>query len=104
MKCPNCQADLELALVTVNLAPEHPIEKTWRDTPLDEMCLSVRSYNCLKNEGCKTAGDVADKTDRELMIVPNFGRKSLREVREVLDNMREGRQPWEYAWPEEPIE
>jgi DNA-directed RNA polymerase subunit alpha len=55
---------------------------TWDDTPIEELELGVRSYNCLKREGVETIGDLIRKSDQELMCIPNFGRKSIEEVRE----------------------
>lgn len=52
-------------------------------TPLDLVELSCRSRNCLKYGGYETVQDVADAPDSELLRLPNFGRKSLKEVREV---------------------
>ena len=54
------------------------------DTPIEELELGVRSYNCLKREGVETIGDLIAKSDQELMCIPNFGRKSIEEVRERL--------------------
>ena len=54
------------------------------DTPIEELELGVRSYNCLKREGVETIGDLIRKSDQELMCIPNFGRKSIEEVRERL--------------------
>ena len=51
-----------------------------RDIPIEEMNLSVRSFNCLKRAGINTSGDLFDKTEAELMKVQNLGKKSLREV------------------------
>ena len=60
-----------------------------RDIPIEEMNLSVRSFNCLKRAGINTSGDLFDKTEAELMKVQNLGKKSLREVlikrKELLD-------------------
>ena len=60
-----------------------------RDIPIEEMNLSVRSFNCLKRAGINTSGDLFDKTEAELMKVRNLGKKSLREVlikrKELLD-------------------
>jgi DNA-directed RNA polymerase alpha subunit len=52
--------------------------------PLDECELSTRAYNALRHEGCATLDDAARKTDAELLRIPNFGRMSLREVREYI--------------------
>jgi len=56
----------------------------WDDAPIEELELGVRSYNCLKREGIETIGDLIRKSDQELMCIPNFGRKSIEEVRERL--------------------
>ncbi|NLT34894.1 MAG: hypothetical protein GXX83_03235 [Gaiellales bacterium] len=51
---------------------------------IEELELSVRSYNCLKREGVETVGDLVAKTEAELLNTPNFGKKSIDEVREKL--------------------
>jgi DNA-directed RNA polymerase subunit alpha len=55
------------------------------DMPIEELELGVRSYNCLKREGIETVGDLIAKSEQELMCIPNFGRKSIEEVRERLE-------------------
>jgi len=55
------------------------------DTPIEELELGVRSYNCLKREGIETVGDLISRSEQELLCIPNFGRKSIEEVRERLD-------------------
>ena len=55
------------------------------DMLIDDLDLGVRSLNCLKREGIETVGDLINKTEQELMCIPNFGRKSLDEVRERLE-------------------
>ena len=52
--------------------------------PIEELELGVRSYNCLKREGVETVGDLIARSEAELMKIPNFGRKSIEEVRERL--------------------
>jgi DNA-directed RNA polymerase subunit alpha len=52
---------------------------------IDDLDLGVRSLNCLKREGIETVGDLIGKSEQELMCIPNFGRKSLDEVRERLE-------------------
>jgi DNA-directed RNA polymerase subunit alpha len=52
--------------------------------PIEELELGVRSYNCLKRVGIETIGDLTSKSDGELAAIPNFGRKSIEEVRETL--------------------
>lgn len=54
---------------------------------VDELELSVRSANCLKNENIVYIGDLVRKTEGEMLRTPNFGRKSLNEIKEVLTDM-----------------
>lgn len=54
---------------------------------IDEMELSVRSYNCLINEGIKYIGDLVQKSELDMLRLPNFGRKSLNELKENLKVM-----------------
>ncbi len=71
---------------------------------VDELELSVRSANCLKNDNIVYIGDLVQKTEAEMLRTPNFGRKSLNEIKEVLSTMglRLGMElP---AWPPENIE
>jgi DNA-directed RNA polymerase subunit alpha len=52
--------------------------------PIEELELGVRSYNCLKRVGIETIGDLVMKSESELAAIPNFGKKSIEEVRETL--------------------
>jgi DNA-directed RNA polymerase subunit alpha len=54
------------------------------DMLIDDLDLGVRSLNCLKREGIETVGNLVARSEQELMCIPNFGRKSLDEVRERL--------------------
>ena len=54
---------------------------------VDELELSVRSMNCLKNDNIIYIGDLVQKTEPEMLRTPNFGRKSLNEIKEVLNTM-----------------
>ncbi|MEE8544472.1 MAG: DNA-directed RNA polymerase subunit alpha, partial [Alphaproteobacteria bacterium] len=54
---------------------------------VDELELSVRSANCLKNDDIVYIGDLIQKTEAEMLRTPNFGRKSLNEIKEVLAHM-----------------
>jgi len=54
---------------------------------VDELELSVRSANCLKNDNIVYIGDLIQKTEAEMLRTPNFGRKSLNEIKEVLTQM-----------------
>ena len=71
---------------------------------VDELELSVRSANCLKNDNIIYIGDLVQKTESEMLRTPNFGRKSLNEIKEVLSQMGL-RLGMEIAgWPPENIE
>jgi DNA-directed RNA polymerase subunit alpha len=52
--------------------------------PIEELELGVRSYNCLKRVGIETIGDLVVKSESELAAIPNFGKKSIEEVKETL--------------------
>jgi predicted DNA-binding protein YlxM (UPF0122 family) len=52
--------------------------------PLEQLELTVRSYNCLRNAHIWTVGDLIKKTERQLLEIPNFGRKGLNEVKDQL--------------------
>ncbi len=54
---------------------------------VEELELSVRSYNCLKNANIQTIGELVQKTEAEMLRTKNFGRKSLNEIKEILGNM-----------------
>ena len=54
---------------------------------IDELELSVRSYNCLKNADIKTIGDLVQRSESEMLKTKNFGRKSLNEIKELLAEM-----------------
>ena len=55
--------------------------------PVEELELSVRAYNCLKNANVETIGDLVIKTEAEMLKTKNFGRKSLSEIKELLAEM-----------------
>jgi len=54
---------------------------------VEELELSVRSYNCLKNAGIQTIGELVQKSESEMLRTKNFGRKSLNEIKEILMSM-----------------
>ena len=64
-----------------NKINEHLLRK------VEELELSVRSANCLKNDNIVYIGDLIQKTEAEMLRTPNFGRKSLNEIKEVLSGM-----------------
>jgi DNA-directed RNA polymerase subunit alpha len=55
--------------------------------PIEDMDLSVRSYNCLKREGVATVGELVQKTEQDLLDIRNFGQKSIEEVKQKLAEM-----------------
>ncbi len=57
------------------------------DKSIEELELSVRSYNCLKNANIRTIRELVAKTENDLLKTKNFGRKSLNEIREILQTM-----------------
>jgi DNA-directed RNA polymerase subunit alpha len=63
---------------------EAPQAHGMENFPIEELELGVRSYNCLKRVGIETIGDLVSKTEGELAAIPNFGKKSIEEVRETL--------------------
>lgn len=66
--------------------PEKDIERILEMT-IEELDLSVRSYNCLKRAGINTVGELVRKTEEEMMKVRNLGKKSLEEVEQKLDEL-----------------
>jgi DNA-directed RNA polymerase subunit alpha len=79
------EAQLEEAHEEVNEEKERMRELLQRS--VDELELSVRSNNCLKMANIKTLGDLVRRSEAEMLKYKNFGRKSLREISEILDGM-----------------
>jgi len=65
-------------------APTESLAHGMENFPIEELELGVRSYNCLKRVGIETIGDLVTKTENELAANPNFGKKSIEEVKETL--------------------
>ncbi len=84
-------------------APDLPFNKNLL-MKVDELELSVRSANCLKNDNIIYIGDLVQKTEGEMLRTPNFGRKSLNEIKEVLGNMGLSLGMKIPNWPPENIE
>ena len=88
-------------------AEERPTELPFNRNLLrkvDELELSVRSANCLKNDNIIYIGDLVQKTEAEMLRTPNFGRKSLNEIKEVLASMGLHLGMEVVGWPPENIE
>jgi DNA-directed RNA polymerase subunit alpha len=84
--------------IFINFEEEGPVEEVVVDTErqalnehlnrsVDELELSVRSYNCLKNANIQSIGELVQKTEAEMLRTKNFGRKSLNEIKEILTTM-----------------
>jgi DNA-directed RNA polymerase subunit alpha len=71
---------------------------------VEELELSVRPANCLKNDNIVYIGDLVQKSESEMLRTPNFGRKSLNEIKEVLTNMNLNLGQMIPEWPPENLE
>jgi DNA-directed RNA polymerase subunit alpha len=87
----------------VSAAPQLPFNPALLKK-VDELELSVRSANCLKNDNITYIGDLIQKTEAEMLRTPNFGRKSLNEIKEVLAAMGLHLGMEVTGWPPENIE
>jgi DNA-directed RNA polymerase subunit alpha len=91
---------------------EEEVQEVLEDLPfnrnllrkVDELELSVRSANCLKNDNIVYIGDLVQRSEPEMLRTPNFGRKSLNEIREVLKIMGLELGMIIESWPPENIE
>lgn len=73
----------------INIMKEEVVEKKneYADMSIDELDLSVRSYNCLKRAGIQTVLELTQKTEEDMMKVRNLGKKSLKEVKDKLQEI-----------------
>ena len=78
--------DLEKTVEDLNMIKEEEKveENKFEVMPIEELDLSVRSYNCLKRAAISTVAELTQKTEEEMMKVRNLGKKSLKEVKEKL--------------------
>jgi len=74
----------QAVVVGDGVSPETGLARGMENFPIEELELGVRSYNCLKRVGIETIGDLVMKTENELAAIPNFGKKSIEEVKETL--------------------
>src|SRR5579872_124723 len=81
----NFEEEIEASAASEERKPEIRNENLNRS--VEELELSVRSYNCLKNANIQTIGELVQKTEAEMLKTKNFGRKSLNEIKEILANM-----------------
>ncbi len=81
--------DLSEAKVDDDYMVERKTEETNRnlEKPIEDLDLSVRSYNCLKRAGINTLGELIEKSEEDMMRVRNLGKKSLKEVKQKLEEM-----------------
>ena len=68
-------------------ARARPSRNEHLDKSVEELELSVRSYNCLKNANIRTIRELVQKTEAEMLKTKNFGRKSLNEIKDILQTM-----------------
>src|SRR5260370_2487871 len=81
----NFEEEIETASASEERRPEIKNENLNRS--VEELELSVRSYNCLKNANIQSIGELVQKTEAEMLKTKNFGRKSLNEIKEILSNL-----------------
>jgi DNA-directed RNA polymerase subunit alpha len=74
----------DAAAATDGAGAEPALAHGMENFPIEELELGVRSYNCLKRVGIETIGDLVTKSEGELGSIPNFGKKSIEEVKETL--------------------
>ena len=94
----------EPQLVTIEEKTTEPAFNKNLLRKVDELELSVRSANCLKNDNIVYIGDLVQKSESEMLRTPNFGRKSLNEIKEVLTTMDLCLGMEIEGWPPENIE
>jgi DNA-directed RNA polymerase subunit alpha len=73
--------------LAIGPAPDESALSGEMATTIEELNLSVRSYNCLKREAINTVGDLVQRSEQELMDIRNFGQKSIEEVKQKLADM-----------------
>jgi DNA-directed RNA polymerase subunit alpha len=81
----NFEEEMESASQSEDRKPE--IRNEYLNRSVEELELSVRSYNCLKNANIQSIGELVQKTENEMLKTKNFGRKSLNEIKEILGTM-----------------
>lgn len=82
----NFEEEVEQPVEAVVIKSSQPFNEHL-DKSVDELELSVRSYNCLKNSDIKTIRDLVQKSEAEMLKTKNFGRKSLNEIKDILNSM-----------------
>ena len=105
------QIQVFMYFVDENIEPEEqaPSQKTLQINknlfrPVEDLELSVRSANCLKNARIRYIGDLVTKTEQEMLKTKNFGRKSLNEIKDIIKNMGLSLGMTVEAWPPENLQ
>lgn len=83
---PGVQEELD-RLDCIKKQEEEALKRDMHSILIDDLEISARSYNCLKNDCITTVGELASKTESYMRTIPNFGYKSLKELRDVLHGM-----------------
>jgi len=73
--------------IAIGPAEDESLQSGELATIVEDLNLSVRSYNCLKREGINTVGDLVQRSEQELMDIRNFGQKSIEEVKAKLEEL-----------------
>ncbi len=81
------ELNVEAEGIDVGPSPVDVFHTEQMGTPIEQMDLSVRSYNCLKREGIHTVGELVTRSEADLLDIRNFGQKSIDEVKEKLASM-----------------
>ncbi|QUV77973.1 MULTISPECIES: DNA-directed RNA polymerase subunit alpha [Chloracidobacterium] len=79
--------ETEVDVEPAKTVERRPVQNENLDRSIEELELSVRSYNCLKNADIKTIRELVQKNEQEMLKTKNFGRKSLNEIKEILAAM-----------------
>jgi len=81
------KARLEAEGIEIGPAPVEAVNSSELSMPIEDLDLSVRSYNCLKREGVHTVGELVARTESDLLDIRNFGQKSIDEVKIKLHQL-----------------
>src|SRR5260370_15040751 len=81
----NCEKQPGLSEALIETYNDPRVEHL--DRSVEELEVSVRSYNCLKNENIQTIRELVQKSENEMLKTKNFGRKSLNEIKDILTKM-----------------
>lgn len=92
--------DVEDKVIDLNLEKEEEVveESTFDNLTIEDLDLSVRSYNCLKRAGIQTVAELMDKTEEDMMKFKNLGKKSLKEIKDKLAALEGG--PYSFRIPD----